>query len=140
MPFEKIQPLVTWVAPILSTLIITWLTAVINGRMEESKRDEKREQEERKEWRAGVDKKLAEQDSKIDTILNAQCTLMRTDLIHKAHRYIDDLGCAGLEEKQAFHAEYDEYQRICDANEIVNHFVDKLVEQVMGLPDRSTRF
>lgn len=130
------HPVVAWAAPIASTLVVTWLSAVINRRMDESKRDAEAEAAERREWRAGVDRKLAEQDGKIDTVLTAQCTLMRTDLIHKAHRYVDDLGCAGVEEKQAFWAEYEEYQQICSANEIVNHFVDRLVEQVMELPDR----
>lgn len=130
------HPIVAWAAPIASTLVVTWLSAVINRRMDESKRDAEAEAAERREWRAGVDRKLAEQDGKIDTVLTAQCTLMRTDLIHKAHRYVDDLGCAGVEEKQAFWAEYEEYQQICSANEIVNHFVDRLVEQVMELPDR----
>lgn len=130
------HPIVAWAAPIASTLVVTWLSAVINRRMDESKRDAEAEAAERREWRAGVDRKLAEQDGKIDTVLTAQCTLMRTDLVHKAHRYVDDLGCAGVEEKQAFWAEYEEYQQICSANEIVNHFVDRLVEQVMELPDR----
>ena len=134
---------VQWAAPILSTLIITYLTARINQRIAdgERKRDAARaeteaERRERAEWRGRVEERLHGQDERLETVLNAQCTLMRTDLIHKAHRYIDDLGCAGTEEKQAFWAEYEEYQAICDANDIVNHFVDQLVQQVMELPNR----
>lgn len=134
---------IQWAAPILSTLIITYLTARINQRIAdgERKRDAARaeteaERRERAEWRGRVEERLHGQDERLETVLNAQCTLMRTDLIHKAHRYIDDLGCAGTEEKQAFWAEYEEYQAICDANDIVNHFVDQLVQQVMELPNR----
>lgn len=134
---------VQWAAPILSTLIITYLTARINQRIAdgERKRDAARaeteaERRERAEWRGRVEERLHGQDERLETVLNAQCILMRTDLIHKAHRYIDDLGCAGTEEKQAFWAEYEEYQAICDANDIVNHFVDQLVQQVMELPNR----
>lgn len=130
------QPIIAWAAPIASTLVITWLTALINRRMDESKRDREREESERKAWRSGVDRRLDGQDAKIQAILRGQTTQMRSDLIHKAHRYVDDLGCAGIEEKQAFWAEYEDYQRICDANNIVNHFVDQLAQLVMELPDR----
>ena len=130
------QPIVAWAAPIASTLVITWLTALINRRMDESKKESESEAKERREWRSGVDRRLDGQDAKIEAILRGQTTQMRSDLIHKAHRYVDDLGCAGIEEKQAFWAEYEDYQRICDANNIVNHFVDQLAQLVMELPDR----
>lgn len=147
-----LEPFVTWAAPIAAALLTClgqMLVAVgqrrINLRMDEGERKrleaQQRTEEKRKaeaEWRERVERKIDEQDSRIDTVLTAQCTLMRTDLVHKAHRYVDDLGCAGVEEKQAFWAEYEEYQQICSANEIVNHFVDHLVRQVMDLPDRPT--
>lgn len=136
MPFDKIQPLVSWAAPILSTLVITWLTAVINRRMEESKREVEHEKAERNAWRARVEAKLDEQDETIKAVLSAQCTQMRSDAIHRAHRYIDDLGCASIEEKQSFYAEWEEYQVLCDKYGIKNNFVDNLVQQVMALPDR----
>lgn len=63
------------------------------------------------EWRNCVVARLDQQDERIDTILTAQCSQMRSDLIHRAHRYIDDLGCAGTEEKQSFWAEYEDYMR-----------------------------
>jgi hypothetical protein len=88
------------------------------------------------EWREHVVTRLDQQDERIDTILTAQCSQMRSDLIHRAHRYIDDLGCAGTEEKQSFWAEYEDYMRICDASNIVNHFIDNLAKQVMALPNR----
>ena len=108
----------------------------ISQRMDEgqAKTDAKRAAE--AEWREHVVTRLDQQDERIDTILTAQCSQMRSDLIHRAHRYIDDLGCAGTEEKQSFWAEYEDYMRICDANNIVNHFIDNLAKQVMALPNR----
>lgn len=108
----------------------------LNQRMDEgqAKTDAKRAAE--AEWREHVVTRLDQQDERIDTILTAQCSQMRSDLIHRAHRYVDDLGCAGTEEKQSFWAEYEDYMRICDANSIVNHFIDNLAKQVMALPNR----
>ena len=108
----------------------------ISQRMDEgqAKTDAKRKAE--AEWRDSIDRRLDQQDGRIDTILTAQCSQMRSDLIHRAHRYIDDLGCAGTEEKQSFWAEYEDYMRICDASNIVNHFIDNLAKQVMALPNR----
>lgn len=108
----------------------------ISQRMDEgqAKTDAKRAAE--AEWREHVVTRLDQQDERIDTILTAQCSQMRSDLIHRAHRYIDDLGCAGTEEKQSFWAEYEDYMRICDANNIVNHFIDNLAKQVMALSNR----
>lgn len=140
---ETLTAVITWAAPIASTLIVTALTAQINRRskLADEKRDAARaeaqaERDERSEWRKMVEKRLAEQDRRLGTVLEAQCTQMRSDAIHRAHRYIDDLGCASIEEKQSFFAEWEEYQRICEAYGITNSFVDNLVQQVMELPDR----
>lgn len=116
-----------------------WLNAKFKSA--EDKRDAARAETDAKraaeaEWREGITTRLDAQDERIDTILTAQCSQMRSDLIHRAHRYIDDLGCAGTEEKQSFWAEYEDYMRICDASNIVNHFIDNLAKQVMALPNR----
>ena len=100
----------------------------------QAKTDEERKR--RNEWRDGVDKRLDAQDAKIATILKGQTTQMRSDLLHKAHRYVDDLGCASTEEKDAFWAEYEDYMSICDVSDITNHFIDQLAQRVMVLPDR----
>ena len=68
--------------------------------------------------------------------MKGQTTQMRSDLVHKAHRYIDDLGCASTEEKDAFHQQYEDYCAICDAHGIENSFVDRMAQQVMALPSR----
>lgn len=88
------------------------------------------------EWREHVVTRLDQQDERIETILTAQCSQMRSDILHKAHRYIDDLGCASTEEKEALWAEWEDYSATCDANNITNHFIDKLANQVMALPNR----
>lgn len=87
-------------------------------------------------WRKEIVKMIDAQDERIDTILTAQCSQMRSDIIHKCHRYLDDLGKASTEEKNALKAEHDEYSAICQANGIVNNFVDMMVQRVMDLPER----
>ena len=165
--FSDIAPIVGWAASILSTLIVTLCTALINRRVEESKREadrryELREQErnEEKRWRESVDERLlsqaewnedrsnwyswreriekefSEQNQRTMAILELQCSQMRSDLIHRAHRYIDDLGCASMEEKDVYWAQYEDYLKMCDASEIENHFIDRLATQVMNLPTR----
>ena len=87
-------------------------------------------------WRDCVVARLDQQDERIDTILTAQCSQMRSDIVHKCHRYLDDLGKASTEEKDALKAEHDEYSAVCKANGIVNNFVDRMVQRVMDLPER----
>lgn len=141
------DPLIGWAAPIvasvMTTVLTTYLVAKINQKLADSerKRDEAKaeteaERRERAEWRARVEARLDEQDETIKAVLSAQCTQMRSDAIHRAHRYIDDLGCASIEEKQSFYAEWEEYQALCDKYGIENNFVNNLVQQVMTLPDR----
>ena len=125
--------LIAWLAPIASTALTAYLTSLIAR--SERKTDAKRAKE--AEWRQGVDARLDAQDDKIAAVLKGQTTQMRSDLIHRAHRYVDDLGCASVEEKEAFWAEYEDYVQICDANNVVNNFIDQLAKRVMALPERS---
>lgn len=87
-------------------------------------------------WRAEMIAQMQAQDERIDAILKAQCSQTRSDIIHKCHRYLDDLGKASTEEKEALKAEHDEYSAMCEANDIVNNFVDLMVQRVMELPER----
>lgn len=167
----EMSSIISWLASILSTIIITAATVSINAQAKKHERvAEERHQEtetrrkEEAEWRDNVDQLMKEQgdalrsvandrtdwytwraewiaqmqaqEERINTILRAQCTQMRSDILHKCHRYLDDLGCASTEEKQALNAEHQEYAAMCEANDIVNSFVDKLVERVMQLPER----
>lgn len=89
------------------------------------------------EWRKRIEREFSEQNGSIITILEAQCTQMRSDITHKVHRYMDDLQCASDEEKQSLQGEYDLYCSICRKYGIENHFVEHMVRQVMELPSRS---
>ena len=138
-----IQPFISWAAPIASTVIVAALTAQINARAkrEEIAANERHEETVAKrraedEWRRSVDERMARQDAKIDTLLDLQCSDTRSDIVHKCHRYLDDLGCASSEEKQALWSQHEDYKRICDANGIENHFIEQLVQRVMELPER----
>jgi len=135
--------LIGWLSPILSTIIITAATASINAHIKRRDKvaDERHAETEAKrkaeaEWRDKVVKRLDKQDETISTILTAQCSQMRSDIVHKCHRYLDDLGRASIEEKNALKAEHDEYSAVCEANGIVNSFVDMMVQRVMDLPER----
>ena len=164
-------PIVAWLAPILSTIIITAATASINAQVKrhEVVADERHAETEAKrkaevEWREAIDKLLESQgeslravaedrddwlqwrerimeqmegqDRRIDTVLALQCSQTRSDILHKCHRYLDDIGKASTEEKQALKAEHDDYAEICKANGIENEFIDLLVQRVMELPER----
>lgn len=87
-------------------------------------------------WRAEIVKLINDQDERTTSMLKAQCTQMRTDTLHRVHRYLDDLGCASTEEKNAFWAEYSEYCELCEKYGIKNEFVDELAKRVMALPER----
>lgn len=168
---DALAPIVGWLAPIVSTIIITAATASINSHMKRhdeladarhAETEEKRKAD--AEWRDAVDKLLAKQsealervaqdrnkwyawreemvermdtqDKRTMSILRGQTTQMRSDLIHRAHRYLDDLGRASTDEKEAFDEEYKDYCAICEAYGIKNSFIDSLQKRVMSLPER----
>ena len=137
------EAMVTWLAPILAALITCAGQLWLNGKFKraDEKRDAARAETEAKraaeaEWRTRVDKRMDEHDEKIMSMLKSQVTQMRSDLLHRAHRYIDDLGCASIEEKDAFWAEYMEYCELCEQYGIENSFVDEIAQRVMSLPER----
>lgn len=135
--------MIAWLAPIAATLVTLAGQLWLNDRFKQAdvKRDAARAETDAKrkaeaEWRENIVKRLDGQDERIDTILTAQCSQMRSDIIHKCHRYLDDLGRASTEEKNALKAEHEEYSAVCAANEITNNFVDMMVQRVMDLPER----
>lgn len=140
---DAIKSIWAWLAPIAAGFLTLAGQLWLNQRFKraDEKRDQARADTDAKraaeaEWRECVVSRLDKQDERIDTILTAQCSQIRSDILHKAHRYIDDLGCASTEEKEALWAEWEDYSAICDANNITNHFIDKLANQVMTLPNR----
>lgn len=132
-----------WCGPILAALATCAGQLWLNQRFKraDEKRDAAQAQTDAKrkteaEWRDDIDKRMNCQDTKIESVLEAQCTQMRSDITHKIHRYMDDLKCASTEEKDSLWAEYEVYCDICIKHGIRNHFVEQLVKQVMDLPDR----
>lgn len=109
----------------------------MSQRMDEgqAKTDAKRKAE--AEWRDSVTERLDKQDERIDAVLQGQVTQMRSDVTHKIHRYMDDLGCASTEEKNSLNEEYKLYCLLCEKYGIENDFVANMMEQVMALPSRN---
>ena len=134
----------------LSVLVQAAGLAVIAGiqKSADAKRDRAKADTEAKrkaeaEWREQMERRmdsferlLEAQDDKIDSVLKNQLTNTRSDIVHKAHRYLDDLGCASTDEKDSFNAQYKEYAALCEAYGIENDFVVHLYERVMALPER----
>jgi len=138
-----IENVIAWAAPILSTLVVCAGQLALNAKFREAeeKRDRAKADTDAKraaeaEWRESVDRRMEDQERKIHAMLKGQTTQMRSDLIHRAHRYIDDLGKASIDEKKAFDEEYKDYCDICKEYKIKNSFIDKLAERVMELPER----
>ena len=138
-----LESVATWLAPILSTIIVTAATASINAQVkrheliaEERHSETEAKRKAEKEWQQSVIGRLDEQDRRIDTVLSLQCSQTRSDILHKCHRYLDDIGKASTEEKEALKAEHKDYADICKANGIENQFIDLLVQRVMELPER----
>ena len=135
--------LIGWLAPIISTIIITAATASINAHLQRSQKlaDERHVETEAKrkaeaEWREGVTKRLDDIEDKLGRSISQQASQTRSDIVHKCHRYLDDLGRASTEEKEALADEHKQYSRFCDDLGIDNNFIDELVARVMDLPER----
>lgn len=134
---------VAWMAPIAATLVTLAGQLWLNGRFKraDEKRDAARAETEAKraaeaEWRDSIDLKLAEIEGKVDRSIASQAAQTRSDIVHKCHRYLDDLGKASIEEKQALHDEHVQYSQFCEDLGIDNNFIDNLVARVMELPER----
>lgn len=134
----------------MSVLVQAAGLAIIAGiqKSADAKRDKAKAETDAKrkaeaEWREQMEKRmdsferlLEAQGDKIDSVLKNQLTNTRSDIVHKAHRYLDDLGCASTDEKDSFNAQYKEYAALCEAYGIENDFVVHLYERVMALPER----
>jgi len=137
------EGIIAWLAPILSTIIVTAATASINAKIAsgERKRDEARAETQAKrdaeaKWRDDVDKRLSDMEDKLGRSITQQTVQIRSDIIHKCHRYLDDLGRASSEEKETLSDAYEQYCKFCEDLEIENDFIDMMVSRVMALPER----
>lgn len=88
------------------------------------------------QWRESIDKRLDDMEEKLNRSVSQQTVQIRSDIVHKCHRYLDDLGRASSEEKEALNDAYEQYCRFCSDLEIENDFIDMLVARVMELPER----
>lgn len=138
-----VNEVVGWLAPIASTLIVCAGQLALNAsfkRADEKRDAEKAETDAKRraeaEWRESVTKRLDEIEGKVDRSIAQQAMWTRSDIVHKCHRYIDDLGKASIEEKQALHDEHVQYSQFCKDLGIDNNFIDNLVARVMELPER----
>lgn len=135
--------IISWLAPILSTIIITAATASINAQAKKHERvaeerhqetEKKREAEAR--WRSDVISRLDDMEAKLNRSVSQQAVQIRSDIVHKSHRYLDDLGRASSEEKETLNDAYKQYCEFCEDLDIENDFIDLLVQRVMELPER----
>lgn len=145
-----LMQLVRWDTLITSLLLssIIWLIKRGEAKRDEARAEARREEERRsaaeEAWRTDIEQRMADfekalenQNTKIDSVLKGQITQMRSDIVHKAHRYLDDLGCASTDEKNAFDEEFKDYVALCEAYDIENDFVNTLHDQVKALPGRA---
>ena len=138
-----LESLTAWVAPIVSALVICAGQLALNRqfkRSEDRRKDERRRQEMKvakdESWRESVTARLDRQEAKIDDLLASQCSQIRSDIVHKAHRYLDDMGCASTEEKRSLYSEYEDYLTLCQQAGVENNLIDRLVARIVDLPER----
>ena len=136
MPMEVFTSILTWLAPILASLVICTGQLALNASFKhaESRREVARAQVEREsaakaEWRDEVTRKLDELEKKIDVNSEATQATMRTELLHLSEKYITRNG-ATKEEKNAIVDMHKKYSKL-DAN----GFIDTYIKRVMDLPD-----
>ena len=134
---------IAWLAHIAAGLLTLAGQLWLNDRFKraDEKRDQDRADTDAKraaeaDWRDSVDSKLTDIEDKLNRSTSAIAAQTRSDIIHKCHRYLDDLGMASTEEKDALSDEHEQYRQLCDDLEIKNNFIDLLVQRVMELPER----
>lgn len=135
--------LIAWAAPIASTIIVAAATASINSHIKRRDQvaDERHAETEAKrkaeaEWRDDVTKRLDDMEAKLNRSVAQQAVDIRSDIVHKCHRYLDDLGRASSEEKEVLNDAYEHYCAFCEDLDIENDFIDQMVARVMELPER----
>lgn len=122
-----IQPIVTWAAPIASTILTTYVLALINRG--EKKRDDARAETEANraaeaEWRRCIEEKMDEQEKNMkDMTLSLQST-MRTNLVNDAERYFRR-GSITPEEHKAWSETYALYSKM-GPNGLIDAYHEKI--------------
>jgi hypothetical protein len=135
--------IIAWLAPIAATLVTLAGQLWLNGRFKraDEKRDAARAETDAKrkaeaEWRDSVTQRLDDMEDKLNRSVLQQTVQIRSDIIHKCHRYLDDLGRASSEEKETLSDAYEQYCKFCADLDIENDFINMMVARVMELPER----
>ena len=122
--------IIQWLAPILSTIIVTAATASINAQVQRSQRvaDERHAETEAKRateaaWQQSV-------TAKLDSLTDATQTTMRTTLLHYVEKYLTR-GWVTPEERASLYDMHQKYSAL-DAN----GYIDGYIARVMALPDK----
>lgn len=138
-----VNEVVGWLAPIASTLIVCAGQLALNTsfkRVDEKHDAEKAETDAKRkaeaEWRDDVTRRLDDMEAKLNRSVAQQAVDIRSDIVHKCHRYLDDLGRASSEEKEVLNDAYEHYCAFCADLDIENDFIDQMVARVMELPER----
>ena len=119
------------------TLVVTTLITGAVGWLVKTGFDQLGEYfKESRAWRESVDERFDDIESKLGRSIAQQAAQTRSDIIHKCHRYIDDLGMASIEEKDALADEHKQYCAFCADLDVENDFINDLVGRVMALPER----
>lgn len=83
----------------------------------------------RREEREALAGRLDHQDEQLGLMVRLQASIARSDLIHKAQKYVNELHWATPEEIGSWVAEWEDYKALG-----ADGFIDNLASKVMGLP------
>lgn len=125
--------LISWLAPILSTIIITAATASINAHIKRRDKvaDERHAETEAKrkaeaEWRGRIEKSMDEMKVEITKSKNAQQSTMRQSLIHSYEKYVTR-GWLTTEELAAWLDMHDKYSAM-GFNGLIDTYREHIVQ------------
>lgn len=76
-----------------------------------------------------IARRMAEQDHKLDLLVNLQAKTTRSDLIHKGQKYVRDLKWATEEEISSWMDEWEGYKSLG-----ADGYINNLAKKVMDLP------
>ena len=123
---------VTWGMLCVGCGMLLWAIGARSRRLEAEsvakERHEERKAERERDHRQLM-ARLDEQDRKLDLLFSAQACTMRSDLVHKAQKYIYELHWATPEEVSSWNAEWEEYRALG-----ADGYIDGIAKQVLALP------
>lgn len=127
-----IERLIAWLAPIVSTIIVTAATASINAHIKRRDQvaDERHAETEKKrkaeaEWRDSVGRSIADLKKEITQSKDAQQATMRQSLIHSYEKYVTR-GWLTTEELSAWLDMHDKYSAM-GFNGLIDTYRERIV-------------